>query len=165
MQPTLKSTAPVRNFRPLGLTLAILAVFVVFGFLPIVPTIFVLMLGAEGHPLAPDDALFWLSPLLGLVVMVLSVFAWIGRPARIRGLFLAASALALAADLYATFRPGVLSFNSGISGGSLDSLFQNALLCLIPVRVLILLYTIWYVNRAPARAYYDLQNSKMQPPP
>ena len=115
-----------RRFRPLGLSLAILAVFLTLGFFPLIPALFVVLLKAEGHTIDPGESAFWLPSLVGIVVLVLSVFAWIGRPPRARSLFLIASVLAMLVTLYA----------------------------LIPIRLLVLLYTLWYLNRAPARTYF-----------
>jgi len=68
-----------RRFRPLGLSLAILAVFLTLGFFPLIPALFVVLLKAEGHTIDPGESAFWLPSLVGIVVLVLSVFAWIGR--------------------------------------------------------------------------------------
>jgi len=144
-----------RRFRPLGLSLAILAVFLTLGFFPLIPALFVVLLKAEGHTIDPGESAFWLPSLVGIVVLVLSVFAWIGRPPRARSLFLIASVLAMLVTLYEAIRPARLDFSGGgISGGSLDNAFQSIQLALIPIRLLVLLYTLWYLNRAPARTYF-----------
>ncbi len=144
-----------QRFRPLGLTLAILAAFLVYGFLPVLPALFVLLPRLQGHMLMPADSSFWLSALAGLLVMVLCVFAWIGRPSRVRLLLMGVLLAAAAINLYTTLRPSSLQFEIGIGGGSLDSLFHGALLCLLPLQFLVLVYTLWYCSRAPARAFYE----------
>ncbi len=145
-----------RRFRPLGLSLAILAPFFADGFFSLIPTLFVILLSLEGHPLIPTEGAFWLPPLFGVILIVLSIFAWFGRPTWIRGIFLLIVTLATFSNVYEAIRPSQLTFTQtqGISGGTLGNAFQQALLCLAPLRLFILAYTLWYVNRAPARAFF-----------
>jgi hypothetical protein len=141
--------------RTIGLWLSLLTVFIFFGLAPLVPPLFIGILHLEGHNFTPSDGSFWVPPLVGLLTMVTCVFAWFGRPRRSRELFLAMATLAAVVNLYAAARPVILmSSGSGFGGGSFDSTLQGLGNCLIPLRILTLLYALWYVNRAPARAFY-----------
>ena len=154
-----KSTAP-RPFRSLGLSLAILAVFFFFGFIPLIPALFVILLRLQGRIFEPVSLAFWLAPALGLLTMVVCVFAWLGRPPYIRILFLACTVLSAALSILFAVRPELLNFIGARAGGisygsSLDGVLRGTLQCLLPLRLFVLAYVLWYVNRPPSRAFYD----------
>ncbi len=144
-----------QRFRPLGLSLAILATFLMFGFLPLVPALFIVLLRLQGRTLEPVYPTFWLPPILGVIVIILCVFAWAGRPPRVRLTFLIALLFSALVNGYGALRPDQLKLVSELSGGSLDSVFRGLTLCLLPMQILVFVYTVWYINRAPARAFFD----------
>jgi len=160
------STAPIikdektpktngQPFRTLGLSLAIIVVFFLLGFIPIVPAIFVGILGLEGHPTTPTDGRFWLGPVFAVAVVVTCMLAWIGRPRRAGVYFQIAAAFSTLVAVYdALHATAVIGFNTGIGGGNLDNFFRTIATCLLPIRLTVLAYTLWYVNRVPARAFF-----------
>jgi hypothetical protein len=145
-----------RPFRTLGLSLAIIAVFFLLGFVPLVPVIFIGVLALEGHPTTPSDGEYWLGPVFAVALIITCVLAWIGRPRRAGLYFQVATVFATLVAVYdALHGAAIISFNTGIGGGNLDNFFRTAANCLLPIRLIVLAYTIWYVNRTPARVFYD----------
>jgi len=102
-----------------------------------------------------------LQGVLALAFLVVAYFAWRGRPKQMRFIFIGSVLLLTALTLGLTVIPTLLEGTSGSglslsfdSGGTLDAL-SIPLLCLQFVSsVLVPLYVIWYLNRAPARAFY-----------
>lgn len=144
-----------QHFRPLGLSLAILLSFLFFGFWPLVPALFVLLLRLQGRDFTPVYSSFWLPSAAGAGVIILCIFAWLGRPTRVRWIFLGAVLLSAIAGVYSVLRPDQMTFVLEFSGGSLDSVFRSVQLCVLPMQLLALLYTLWYTNRAPAREFFS----------
>lgn len=155
-----------RVFRPLGLTLAILAAIVAFSVYPIAKTYFAYRLNdctndagfACGISSFPFDTLTQAIGVLGVVVFITAIFAWWGKPPQIRFIFQGAVLLtAIMLMLESIVR--VLDANTDLSEGQLfkdstEELFNSVLRCQIPMLILVALYIIWYCNRAPARAFY-----------
>lgn len=155
--PTAQSStaSPSPPGRTIGLWLALLTVFIFFGLTPLVPPLFIAVLHFEGHTFSPSDGSFWVPPIVGVLTIITCIFAWFGRPRGSRELFLAMATLAAVVNLYAAARPAILiSSGNAFGGGSFDSSLQSIGNCLIPLRILTLLYALWYINRAPARAFY-----------
>ncbi len=145
----------MQRFRPIGLSLAIVGSLLVFGFFPLIPALFVVLLALQGHHLSPEGLEFWAPAVMGILAIGVCAIAWRGRVRWGRIAFLVCTLLALAVNLYATFKPTELRFTSGMGGGSLDGLFRGLVLCLVPIRLLTALYCLWFVSRAPARAFYE----------
>lgn len=146
------------SYRSLGLSLAIISVFVLFGVFSALPAVLVILLRLQGHVYEPVNGAFWLIPLIGLTTMVVSVFAWIGAPRRIRVYFLLMMTLAMIVNLLISVRPDLMNF-SGLSSGvpmvsSFSPIFENYLRCLLPLRIVVFLFVIWYCNRQIVRDYY-----------
>jgi hypothetical protein len=166
-----------RNLRPtrtLGLSLAILVSVMWFSLLPMMQAAAIFLvewrLREAEQGLALDDdlpafayggefrgvseAVLWFQILSGSVFLVIAAAAWRGRPRSIRWIMIAAVLTLTAITLIATAaaisqRPTIYG---GIdSGASVSTAFLNARLILT---VLIPLYVLWYMNRAPARAFY-----------
>src|SRR5579859_4811025 len=91
--------------RTIGLWLALLAVFIFFGLIPLIPPLFIGILHLEGHDLIPSDGSFWVPPIVGLCTIVACVFAWFGRPRSSRELFLAVATLAAVVNFYSAAYP------------------------------------------------------------
>ncbi|MFP4323254.1 MAG: hypothetical protein ACLFTK_12440 [Anaerolineales bacterium] len=142
-------------YRPLGLTIAILGAVLLFGAWPLVKLYIVWRLNArvfEGDDLmlagstTPMDGYTYITGILGVVVILTSLFAWLGRPPVIRFVFQGAvllAAVALVAE----------AITRASSQASSDVL-REVLRCQAPIQVLMAVYIVWYCNRAPARAFY-----------
>ena len=75
MKPDQPDLIDERPFRTLGLSLAVIAVFFLLGFVPLVPAIFVGILALEKHPTSPAESEFWLGPVFAVAVIVTCVLA------------------------------------------------------------------------------------------
>ncbi len=154
-----------RVFRPLGLTLAIIAAVILFGIWPLVKFYVTWRLnagqfGGDNLMLAgsttPFDGFTYLSAILGIVVIVSAGFAWRGRLPWIRFVFQGATLLTVTV-LIAEAIARTQTTNA-------DDVLRDVLRCQLPVQAFIALYIVWYNNRAPARAFYR-QTPLTQPPP
>jgi hypothetical protein len=95
-----------------------------------------------------------LQGTLALVFLVIGVFAWRGRPARIRFVMMGAVIIytligVVGLVLQMTAAP---SLEQGIS--SIDSVWSALYLREFLGQLLVTLYVLWYLNRAPARAFF-----------
>ena len=154
---TESSPAP-RRFRPLGLSIAILSAAGLYGLYPMVPLLLLLLTQLRGHNIGSEviDGIGWVNIGLGAATLVASVAAWIGRPPQTRRTLLALVWFATVLRLIQAAQ----SFNQQVPltssqvGGNLSSILLPVSLCQIPLLILIPLYMTWYMNRAPARAFY-----------
>jgi hypothetical protein len=164
-----------RPGRPLGVSLAILASVLLFSVFPLLQVGMVLLVERQvqqANPVIPlgedgeleaiatggdfrggitDDRLV-LQTALGVAFLIVAVFAWRGKPASIRFIFVGAVLLLTAITMILTFLPA--SGGGGLSGGSLDALINSTLCRPMAISLLVALYVVWYLNRGPARAFY-----------
>jgi hypothetical protein len=147
-----------RAYRSLGLSLAIMGVFVLFGVFSIFPGLLVVLVRLQGHVYEPVNGLFfWGTQFVGVAMMVVCVFAWVGSPRRIRIYFLVFMVLALASSILISLRPEVMNFMGlpGVPmGSSLSNVFESYLRCLLPWRIILFIYVIWYCNRPVVLKFY-----------
>jgi hypothetical protein len=163
-----------RPERTLGLSLAILVSIMWFSLLPMMQAAAILLVewrlreAERGLSLGDDlpafayggefrgvsDAVLWFQAVTGAVFLVIGVAAWRGRPRSIRWIMAAAviflTAVTLATTAAALNQPTTI-YEGIDSGASISTSLLNARLILT---VLIPLYVLWYMNRAPARAFY-----------
>lgn len=151
-----------RVYRPLGLTIAIMAGVVLFGVWPLTKFYIAYRLNADvddgglifGSSL-PFDTLIQATAVVGVLVILSAVFAWIGRPASIQYMFqviiLLSAFLLIGEAIYRTTQE-TTGINSSFQSG--DATAEDILRCQVPLQILTALYIIWYCNRAPARAFY-----------
>lgn len=165
--------APGRTF---GLSLAIVVSVLLFTVMPLVQVSMVLLvemrlanqmtlsLDPDAEAIEPiamggdlrgiSDSTLFLQMLFSLGFLIVAVFTWFRRPAGIRYIFVFSVALLTVLTLITSVAP-LLSqpdLMAGLdSGGEISRslLTGRALLA-----VLIPLYVLWYVNRAPARAFF-----------
>jgi hypothetical protein len=146
-----------KRYRPLGLTIALLATALGYGLIPLLPVALILWSQISRHGVGVDfvgGAPGWAAVVLGVLTLITSVLAWIGRPYRVRAALLI---LVWVTSAVWVFRI-VQSFTQqgsflGEVGGSLSSPTAG-LICQGPLLVLIPLYVTWYLNRAPARQFF-----------
>ncbi len=160
--------------RTLGLSLAILVSIMWFSILPIMQAGAILLLerrlreAEQGLSLGNDlpafayggefrgvsDAVLWFQAATGCVFLVIGAAAWRGRPRSIRWIMAFAvvtlTAVTLVTTAAALNQPSTI-YEGIDSGASIATAFLNIRLILT---VLIPLYVLWYMNRAPARAFY-----------
>jgi hypothetical protein len=159
---TVKEHAPVqptgRVRRPLGLSLAILFTAIPYGVMPLLEVYFLRRLNAtasEAYILGGVDisTWTWVQGMMGGFVLIVCILAWWGRPSQIRYVLVGALLVMTTINLY---RIGE-AWTSGvdpINGGLVQTGMRDLLGCQLPAMLLAPPYVIWYVNRAPARAFY-----------
>ncbi len=150
-----------RRHRPLGLSLAILSTGILYGMMPLLPVVFVLILRGSGHDLGADvvSPTTWITAGLAVLVLIVAVVAWLSHSPRSRWLLLGVVWIATAFYLIQIVQSLTPSPQSGTPevGGSLSGANTSVLLCQVPLLILVPLYITWYLNRAPARAFYQSQ--------
>lgn len=162
--------------RTFGLSLAIIASVLLFSILPLLQVSMVLIVeyrlsqqpptlpvdGAENiEPIAvggdftgvPQGTLL-LQTVLGLGFLLIAVFAWVGRPSSIRFVMIAAVCALTLLTLLTSVLPlfSQPSLQEGIDSGA--GVARSLLASRALLTLLIPLYVLWYMNRAPARAFY-----------
>lgn len=152
----------VRRYRPLGVSIAILATAALYCILPIFPALLIGIVALRRPGDISDLAgqflggpLGWISAVLGLITLLVCVFAWLGRPARSRWTLIGLVWLATALRLIQTAQALAAHSSVGTVGGSGDAVTRSIALCQLPMLILVPLYITWYMNRAPARAFYS----------
>ncbi len=83
--------------------------------------------------------------------IVVAIFAWRGRPAWMRYLFML-TVLGIAGILL--FQSFTLFRENNLTGGTGEAFFQFLQNTNILFLILVPVYVVWYLNRAPARAFY-----------
>jgi hypothetical protein len=177
-----------RPGRPLGLSLAIVASALLFAVLPLLQVGFALSFQARfatlgntefnfpgEDPTEPfasgvsmdgvDTFALLVQGGVSLLFLGVCVLAWIGRPGWIRYVLLAAvlilAVLSLLVLIIQLNTPPTLE--EGLT--SADDLGRNLRWTEIAFTILIPLYVAWYLNRAPARAFYRGRYLSAPPPP
>jgi hypothetical protein len=147
-----------RRYRPLGVTIAILATLGLYGIWPMIPVLLTIWVSARGHQNVGGEvvsAISWVNTALGFITIVACVMAWVGRPHWSRWLMIVLVLLATVLRLVQTVQSLVApTCPVGQVCGSLQSLERPYALCQTLMLILVPLYIVWYMNRAPARAFY-----------
>lgn len=143
-----------RRYRPLGLTIAIISTALMYGFYPLAPLLLVFWLQIQGHSgigvdLIPDTGGRILIGL-GVLNLIASVAAWKGRPSGVRLILIVLVWLTTGLQIARSF----ISATSFQPTGGTFSPTLPALLCQVPLLLIVPLYVTWYLNRAPARQFY-----------
>jgi len=174
-----------RAIRPLGLSLAIILTVLLFSIFPLLQIGINWMIQERINQInttevdfLPNDDEGGVTPLavggnfsaiapwqlvaqgtLSLFFLVVAVMAWRGRPPWIRYLLFAAiilltvfSGVILLSEMFA---PRTLE--SGLT--SADVFFSQARCAQLFFTIVVPLYAVWYMNRAPARAFYQAQHA------
>jgi hypothetical protein len=155
--PTAPATESPAHYRPLGLSLAILATLIGFGLMPLAPLLLLAWTAITRRQIGLDilgnNPITFVTMGLGGVIIIACFFAWRGRPYGVRRVLLLCVWLMTALQAYQILFPrgseGLFGVGGNISGGAFT------LLCLVPVLTLVPLYVTWYLNRYPARQFYN----------
>lgn len=175
---------PQRPPRTVGLSLAIAAAVILFTILPLLQASMVVVVQLRLNQAAaalqnrPDgtapiavggDFLGVSSQALlvqvtgGLLFLIIAIFAWRGRPPVVRWVLMGAVLLLLAMTLVITWLPTLAAPNLAQGIDSAREVTQALNCARLPLTLLIPLYTLWYMNRGPARAFY--RGYYLTPPP
>jgi hypothetical protein len=174
MSEPIATPVNTRPGRPLGLTLAILATALIYSIFPLIELGFSLLIMNHFNNIewtmpweGGSDVIFSGAnvavvqvadvarvAVLGIGFLVIAVLAWRGKPAWSRyALFfgtLLLNGLALVSLLIARFTPS----DPAQGFTSADGFAQSAQVTYVVVSSLVTMYLVWYMNRAPARAFY-----------
>ncbi len=163
--------------RPFGVTLAILASTLIYAIVPLLQVGMILLVagrfsnrnpstilpdGQELQEFASGGNVFGdisnerlvLQGVLAFIFLIIAFFTWRGKPPFIRFIFMGAVVILTALTLVLTVLPALNRGGRGMSGGSLDSITLPILCLQFGLSVLVPLYVVWYLNRAPARAFF-----------
>jgi hypothetical protein len=162
--------------RTFGLSLAIIASVLLFSILPLMQVSMVLLVeyrlsqqpptlplgnGENIQPIAVGgdftgvaDSTLILQTLLGLAFLLVALLAWIGRPPSIRFVLIAAVCTLTLLTLLTSILPlfSAPNLQDGIDSGA--GVVRSLLASRALLTLLVPLYVLWYMNRAPARAFY-----------
>lgn len=157
--------------RTLGLSLAIIVSVLLFSVLPLLQTGAILlldwrlrqaqldiggtdMIAGGGDFRGVDDVLLAFQAISGVIFLVLAVMAWRGRPRWSRGALIALVIILTVVSLLNAFA-GLTAQPNASTGIDSGAEFARQLICgRLTLSILIPLYVIWYLNRAPARAFF-----------
>lgn len=105
----------------------------------------------------PFDAWTVLIIIMALVYAIATFFAWTGRPVGIfRGFQVVLVATLIAIGLELAIRYFGDYENTSVFFGTTDNdIFNRIFRAIFVFQLLIVVYILWYINRAPARAFYD----------
>lgn len=141
----------MRPRRPVGLTIALLACAVLYGIYPLLEA--GLFLSVNIRTGSNITAEMILTLVTGIIFTLLVILAWRGRPPAIRAVLIGAVVIVALINLAFLFGNAAAQASSlELDAGQqiAETLRPGTLLA----QILIPLYVIWYLNRAPARAYY-----------
>jgi hypothetical protein len=174
MAEKMSESVTAKPRRPLGVTLAIFASLVLYSAIPLLQIGSILLVESHfkdldepfvlnGQTLQPitggdfrggiTDAQLIVQGGLALVFLIIAYFAWRGKPKWMRFAFIGAVLALTAITIVVTTIPTLTDGGSN-SGGSLDVLKEPLAILQLAVSLLVPVYVIWYLNRAPARAFY-----------
>ncbi len=147
-----------RVYRPLGLSIAILATAVIYGLFPLGEVYFLHRIeatAADTYLVSGVDVGDWniIQGIYGVCILVACVLAWWGRPRQIRFVLVLLLIVITPVNLYRILEAWTSSVDP-IFGGQGQEVDRAILLCQFPAMLLLPPYAIWYLNRAPARAFY-----------
>jgi hypothetical protein len=156
MQDTVK---PTRRYRPLGISIAILSTLIMYALYPLIyvyPAVWSLFTRRNSGIDFIGGTWGVLGVIIAAFVLVASIAAWIGRPTGVRMIYILLVWTAAAVQ-FAKQIPALNPPQAGVPSVGTD--FQAPpiyFLCLGILNFLIPLYVTWYLNRAPARAFYGV---------
>lgn len=96
-----------------------------------------------------------IQAVIAIMFLVVTILAWKGRPPQIRWIMLAAVLGLTAINLWQTISTVIapVEIQQGIDSGV--AIARQIACGTITFQVTIPLYVVWYMNRAPARAFYQ----------
>ncbi|NDJ76407.1 MAG: hypothetical protein GYB65_09120 [Chloroflexi bacterium] len=148
-----------RVYRPLGVTLALVATGVLYGILPLLEVYLLQELEAtagEAYIQGGVSISTWkvLQALYGGVVLMICIWAWWGRPPWVRFVLIGAILLPTLFNLWRVIDAWTSEIDPVFGGQAQEASRTFLLNCYLPGIILVPLYVVWYLNRAPARAFY-----------
>jgi hypothetical protein len=160
----IKSDIIQKPKRPFGVSLAIIICLLIFVVLPLLEVLFIISVdnmmvfdevGRSGINVIGIDKfrqqMIW-QVALAIGFFILIVIAWVGRPPIIRLIFSGAVGLMGLLTVIAQIIPRLVATPT-VMDSSRD-VNQPILIFYLAMTILITLYSVWYLNRWAARAFY-----------
>lgn len=151
----------------LGLRLGLMACFLLLGVLPLIRFYVSYRLNAGADDIffqLPFDIWIILTGVFAVLMLVSVVLTWRGRPSQMRVWF---QVVVLGAIMSICVEAAVRYFDDCGAETCVispsDDVFNRVFLFLIPIQLLIALYTLWYINRPPAREFFDQFREQSEP--
>lgn len=142
--------AAEKGRRSFGLAIALLAIAMLYGLMPLLPIVlnaWIRAINMGGSTPAPTEPL---SLVLAVALLAACLLTWIGWPRWAPYVLIALVWLnTLIIIIQAAMAPA-----QNPTGGSAPNSPTNIWLCQVPILVIISLYITWYLNRATVRAFY-----------
>ena len=150
--------------RPFGVSLALFISFLLFTVLPLMEVGFIITVdnmmvydevGRSGINIVGMDRFrqtMMLQALMAVGFCVLTVIAWVGRPSIIRQIFSGAVGLTGILTIATQILPRLSAAPTALD--SSRDVAQPVLIFYLIMTILITLYSVWYLNRWAARAFY-----------
>jgi hypothetical protein len=146
-----------RVFRPLGLTIGLIGIIPLFGLEPLIWLYVAIRLNTDADGIIsgglPLDHWRWAAGIAGVVVIITSLMAWVGKPRAVQFLVQAAVVTSFALSLVSVW-VRIYGDCAGCLFDGATQLLDDIFRCKIPIQILALLYFLWYINRAPSRAFF-----------
>ncbi len=146
-----------RILPTLGLRLGLMATFMIIGIAPLIKVYIAFRLNAG------DEDTIWRVPfdtwtiLVGFgsgSLLLVSFMAWRGWPPGIhkifQGVLIATMVFIIVETTVRYYDEGCVNCMTSIQ----EDVITDAFRCLLPIQLLTSVYILWYINRAPARAFY-----------
>ncbi|GIK62905.1 MAG: hypothetical protein BroJett018_06990 [Chloroflexota bacterium] len=146
-----------RVYRPLGLTIGLLSIIPLFGIEPIIWLYIAHRLNVDANGIISGglalDFWRWAGGIAGGIVLITAIMAWIGKPRSSQYLV---QASVIASFLLIMVAAWVRAFGdcTGCLMDGATQTFNDIFQCKIPIQIIAFVYFIFYINRAPARAFY-----------
>lgn len=110
-----------------------------------------------------SDPRLLLQTVLGGVFLGIGLLAWRGRPAYTRLLLITAVLLYSGLTIGLTLLPQIQAAEEGVTGGSMQAVANALQSGQLIMAIALPLYVVWYLNRAPARAFYQGVSENQHP--
>jgi hypothetical protein len=150
--------------RPFGVSLALVTCLLIFVVLPILEVVFIISVnnmmtfdsvgrsGLNVIGIEKFGSQMMLQIALAMGFLILIIIAWFGRPSIIRLIFSGAVGVMGFLTVVSQILPRLMETPTVMD--STRDVNQSVLIFYLIVTILITLYSVWYLNRWAARAFY-----------
>jgi hypothetical protein len=144
--------------RPLGLSLAIISAAIFYGVGSLVDVYILRRMDAvasQSYLMGGVEMPTWtvIEGLLGGIMLIACILSWWGHPPQIRFFLMGLLLLLAGINMYRIIDTWLTPLDP-IFGGQSQEAVRASLRCRLPINVGVPLYVLWYLDRAPARAFY-----------
>lgn len=146
-----------RVFRPLGLTIGLIGIIPLFGIEPLIWLYIAYRLNSDANGIIsgglPLDHWRWAAGIAGVAVIITAILAWVGKPRAVQFLVQVAVIASFILSLVGVW-VRIYGECAGCLVDGATQMLDDIFRCKIPIQIFALLYFLWYINRAPSRAFF-----------